>query len=241
MTSSDTNPIVIRADQEHSALQGVVMALLLAAMVLVYFLLRSLSSSVAPSSGFGGIFSCIASFPLSLLLVWPVEQWLKKMWPSGRSVRIDSQGVIAARSADSETTIAWSEPITPLNWAFTLSGYKRGGRERRVPKGWHCLATELRYGEKQITVFTYMPPKKSAALQAGASSDHPFRQIDPAELHPSGLTSKMGPPTRPELPSKLIAGKDGRYWLAERRRWSEGLELTPSDFEQFTKEVRARL
>lgn len=241
MTSSETYPIVIRADQEHSALQGAVLLLLLAAMIIVYFLLRALVTAVSPDSGFNGLFTCIAAFPLSLLLVWPVEQGLKKMWPSGRTVSLDQQGVTASFSGDSQVGIQWSEPITPLYWSFPLSGYKRGGRERRVPKGWHCLSSELRYGEKQITVFTYMPPKKGAALREAGGDEQPFRQLDPEELHPGGIRGKMGPPSRPEITSKVIAGKDGRWWLAERRRWSDGLELTPSDFQLFISEVRGHL
>jgi hypothetical protein len=38
----------------------------------------------------------------------------------------------------------------------------------------------------------------------------------------------------------LLRGKDGRFWLAEQRRWQQGIELTPDDFETFIDYVRRK-
>ncbi len=50
------------------------------------------------------------------------------------------------------------------------------------------------------------------------------------ELYDNTMRSRIGPPSRPDIPNRLLQSKDGRYWLAERRRWEYGIELTPDDF-----------
>jgi hypothetical protein len=50
----------------------------------------------------------------------------------------------------------------------------------------------------------------------------------------------MEGPARPELPTEVIAGESGRYWLAERNRWQEGVELAPGDFETLLALTEAR-
>jgi hypothetical protein len=55
-------------------------------------------------------------------------------------------------------------------------------------------------------------------------------EIKPAELFAGGFTSRFALPARPQLSAQLLAGPGGRYWLAERNRWQEGVELTPDDF-----------
>ena len=60
--------------------------------------------------------------------------------------------------------------------------------------------------------------------------DEPFQPISLAYLYKESGKRRWGATTRPDLPSDLLAGEDGRYWIAERRRWDEGLELTADDF-----------
>ena len=64
-----------------------------------------------------------------------------------------------------------------------------------------------------------------------------FHPIDPGDVYDTSLLSRVAIPSRPELPADVIAGKDGRYWLAERERWQYGLELTQSDFDKLLAHV----
>jgi hypothetical protein len=36
----------------------------------------------------------------------------------------------------------------------------------------------------------------------------------------------------------VIAGESGRYWLAERNRWQQGVELTQPDFRVLLEKMR---
>lgn len=58
-----------------------------------------------------------------------------------------------------------------------------------------------------------------------------YHEIVPGKFFETSAVGRFfKAPERPELPASLLAGKDGIYWLAERRRWIEGLELTRQDF-----------
>ncbi|MCP5101592.1 MAG: hypothetical protein GY943_39110, partial [Chloroflexi bacterium] len=65
-----------------------------------------------------------------------------------------------------------------------------------------------------------------------------FHPIEPKDVYKTSLRSRyMSTPTRPDIPSKVLAGKDGRFWLAEKRRWKDGYELSFKDFETFLQLV----
>ena len=42
-------------------------------------------------------------------------------------------------------------------------------------------------------------------------------------------------------PSDMLTGRNGRYWMAERRRWEEGLELEQKDFSAYIAYVEEHL
>ena len=113
---------------------------------------------------------------------------------------------------------------------FRLSGYPRGGRERRVSDKWLCVCTELQQDDNRVNTFAFMPPEMAAPLIAPTTGRTSFHILNPAEIYTSDLRSRFGPPARPTIPTTLLHSKDGRYWLAERRRWEIGIELTAADF-----------
>lgn len=218
----------------------VVFLTLFVAYGLGFLLVSWLLRSFAPPgiADYATFLSCVGALPLALLAIWLVENWLKSVWHSGLTLQLDSAGIYVEDRRDggkilapsAPPHIAWDKPFAQLNWYFRLSGYPRGGRERRVSAKWLCVCTELQQDDSRLNVYAFMPPEKAAIWTEGASSKASFHILDPREVYDQGLRSRVGPPSRPSVPTTLLHSKDGRYWLAERRRWEQGIELTAEDF-----------
>lgn len=237
MASFDSKKIVLRADQDHVGIRALVILFLLVALWFGFRLISTIMETAVPDSEYTGLISCVGTLPLALGVVLIAEKGLKRIWPSGRRLRLDDSGLRVSDRNREERQFIWNGNLTQLSWYFQLSGYQRGGPERRVPKRWLCLACQLQQEEDRLIVYTLLPPKKADDLLERYNSAWKFHQITPADVYTDTFMSRLGPPLRPEIPAKVLAGKDGRYWLAERRRWQEGFELTATDFETFLRTV----
>ncbi len=246
MTTAESPRQVLYADQEHSGLRTAVFISLFAGLAVAFLLLRNLLPALLPTNlyDYTPFLSCIGAIPLALAIVWGVELTLKRYWHSGLTLVLDDVGVYVedkrsgqlpleaeAKGETDEPAFYWARPMRYTNWYFRLSGYSRGGRERRVPPKWFCLACEFQQDDNRLNLFAFMPPEQAEALIKQKKGALAFHQIHPAELHTSTIRSRFGPPTRPSIPNQLLHSKEGRYWLAERRRWEQGIELTADDFE----------
>jgi hypothetical protein len=240
MEYSRSKPIVLQADQEHSGLRLLILISLAISGWLSFLLIRSVASAVAPEADYVILLSCCGALPLALPIVWATEYGLKRIWPSGRRVTIDELGLKVNDGNGKEYCLNWSDNLNQLDWFFRLSGYHRGGRERRVPKQWLCFCSQLLQDEHRLIVFAFLSPKSASTLLAEGEGHHVFHEIFPREVYEHSVRSRMGPPSRPTVSSSVLAGKDGRYWLAERRRWETGFELAAKDFERFISETSAR-
>lgn len=237
MSALEERPIILHADQEHSGLRLAVFVGLFVGYLIGFRLVLFLLETFAPPAllDFAIFLSCAGGLPFAFLFIWGLEKVLKRVWHSGLSIVLDGKGLYihdrrAGQALDTPTEPAmrWSERMGQTRWYFRPHGYPRGGRERRVPAKWLCLAVELQQDENRLSVFTFMPPD-----EAGAWVDDPrkeFHPINPAELYDESLRSRLGPPERPMIPNRLLQSRDARYWLAERRRWEYGIELSPADF-----------
>jgi hypothetical protein len=241
MTLSNQTPITLHVDQEHGGIRAVVFVLLFLGFWLGYWLISMLIRSFGPRSiqDFTTLISCVGGIPVGLGLIWLVEQGLKRVWYSGSNITLDEQGIHVQTREGTEQHFTWAATLTHTNWFFRLSGYSRGGRERRVPNNWLCLAIQTQQEDERLVVFTFMPPKEAAAWTEQHPSTDSFHQIFPADVYSTSVRSRMGPPARPELSTEVLRGKHGRYWLAERRRWAEGLELSRQDFATFMRFVQS--
>jgi len=240
MASSIDTPLILHADREHSGIRAVILLALIVFLWISFIAARLALAALFPQSDYLGLLSCLSAFPLALLLVWVLEQGLKRVWPSGRKLMLDESGIRVQAPGHGERVFVWSGNLTNLNWFFRLSGFARGGHERRVPKQWLCLACQIQQDENRVIAYTFMPMKRAAAI---IQAEHPaarFNQIFPAEVYDTSFRSRIGPPTRPEIPTSVLASHDGRYWLAERRRWNEGFELAPADFETLLGHLQER-
>jgi hypothetical protein len=237
MTAVGNSPIILHADQEHSGIRVTIFVTLFLAYLLFFQLLVRLFEAVAPSAivDYSVFLACVGAMPLALLVIWVLEKLLKRVWHSGLSIALYDRGIaiqnrhpMQDETEPNSLAIMWSGSFNQLCWYFRLSGYPRGGRERRLPVKWLCLATELQQDESRLVVFTFMPPAQAEFwTKEPANRFHP---INPTELYDNSVRSRIGPPSRPVIPNRLLQSKDARYWLAERRRWESGIELAPEDF-----------
>ena len=240
MMSSQTHSTVLLADQEHARLRTAVFILLFTMLGLAFFgiraLLGALSANGLPDYTFA--ISCGGAFPVALAIVWVAERVMKRYWPSGRSVTLTNDGIQVQADDDTPVQLNQSSDVIPLFWHFDLRGWQRGGRERRVPRNWLCLAVELKAGKKRTIIYTYASKQKAQTWLAADSNKIQFHEISPREVYDNSIRSRLSGPSRPEIPAAVLSGKDGRYWLAERRRWTEGFELPPKEFEAFMHHVQ---
>lgn len=244
MSAAAKGPIVLHADQEHSGIRLVIFIALFVGYFLGFQLVSRLLEAFGPPSllDYSIFLSCVGALPVAVLIIWLLEKLLKRVWHSGLSLVLDNQGLTVHERSGGKVTetpaIRWATNLSQLNWYFRLRGYPRGGRERRVPVKWLCLATELQQDERRLNVYSLMPPEAAAALTENGK--HGFHILNPAEIYDNSVRSRIGPPSRPTIPNRLLQSKDGRYWLAERRRWEYGVELSPGDFAVLMQYVAGR-
>lgn len=237
MTSTSPHePIILNADPEHAGLRLVVVFVLAAALVAGFFLLRAVLESVAPDLGSPSILACFGALPLAMLAGAGVEALLKRTWVSGRRLLLGDDELRLQRPERADVALNLQQTVNETWWHFPLRGYQRGGRERRVPDRYHCVAGQLQQEGKRIVVFTFVPPTRLETWQM----DTPFYRLNPTEVYDSSMGSRLQGPVRPEIPTEVIAGESGRYWLVERHRWQQGVELTPGDFELLLAALRER-
>lgn len=239
MSDAAKSPVVLHADQEHGGIRVAIFILLFLALFVGFQLIVWLLEAFAPANlvDYTTFLACAGAFPFALLIIWGAEKILKRYWHSGLRFILDENGLTvddrrdkkrSANNPPDPPAFMWSQNLTFLKWYFKLAGYPRGGRERRVPAKWLCLAAELLQEDSRLNVFTFMPPDEAAKWID--DPHHGFQRINQAELYQNSIRSRVGPPSRPTLPNELLHSKEGRYWLAERRRWQFGIELSPEDF-----------
>lgn len=234
MSALENTTIELHADQEHSGVRATIVIVLVVVFVLVFALVRTLLNAL-PEGGireFALPLSCVTGLLVGLGIAGLAEQVLKRRWHSGRVVILGSDGV-EVRVPNKETVyLDWAKRLIATKWHFSLKGFPRGGRERRLPSSWFCLGCQVQQDEHRLVVFGYLPPNKAKPLL----EDGAFHEIRPSDLYDLGpLRRRFAATDRPKLPASLLTGKDGQFWLAERRRWSVGLELSSADFALFVK------
>lgn len=221
----------LHGDPEHAGIRLMAPLLLLLGGAAGFLLLSSLFGRLYPEAGYGTLLSCLGGLLVGLGVAALGERLLKRHWRSGRKLILDREGVALQQPDEEDRYLSWSGNIAVTCWRFQLKGYPRGGRERNLPSHWYCLGCQMQQGEERIVIHAFM-----SSDRADRWINLPeFHEIKPSDVYESGAFSHFTLPTRPPLPAGVVSGKDGRYWLAERNRWREGVELTADDFEIFMK------
>jgi len=247
MITTENSPKVLHADPEHGGLRFVVIFILLIGLILSFIMIQLLLSLLAADTiliEFATVFSCAGAIVLALILAWASEIYLKRAWPSGTTLVLgDTELEYTVKKRDpgqenenpEEFLFDWTKNLNLTRWYFELSGYPRAGRERRVSSKWNCLAYRLHQDEAQLIVFGYFPPEKAAVWTEDQNLSEPFHEISLAHLYTEAGKKRRGAGTRPAIPSSMLTGSNGRYWLAEQKRWQDGVELAQEDFVTFMK------
>ncbi|MFW6042439.1 MAG: hypothetical protein ACOC9C_02030 [Chloroflexota bacterium] len=232
---SDPLPITFHVDQEHGGLQMTVLFIFFVSVLVAFFVLNVTLPVAFPQFSSVLVLSCLGALPLSLLITGVSERFLKQRWRSGRRLVVQENLLRLERSQQEESVVVARRPVNRLWWYFPLQGYPRGGRERRIPTGWFCVAVQFQADEARIVVFCYAPP----ARQEEWTERFDFQRLNPADIYDTSISARLSAPRRPEITPDVVAGEHGKYWLAERNRWNEGVELTPDDFERLLLIMRA--
>ncbi|NCF65029.1 MAG: hypothetical protein GWP61_03590 [Chloroflexi bacterium] len=251
--TTDQSPRIIHTDAEHGGLRFVVFALLLFSLVLSFLLIQLLLNLLAGGSRlqeFSTVISCAGAIPLALGISWVMELVLKREWHSGKMLTLDDSELRFTQEKRSKNqsensarhlVFDWAEHLNITRWYFELRGYPRAGRERRVSKRWLCLACQLQQDDDRLIVYGYIPPNQAAAWTENQQLSEPFYHISLAKLYEQAGKKGRSAATRPTIPSSMLTSADGLFWIAEQRRWREGVEVAQQDFEIFMKYVEQKL
>lgn len=226
---------VFHLDREHSGVRFAVIAILLVSLVVAFVAINYLLRVTAPELNTTVILACLGALPVSLLFSAVGEWYLKRNWHSGRKLIVQPEYITLKLPDDSDKQIVRQKTMNQLWWRLPLAGYARGGRERRIPAKWSCVAGQLQQNETRVVAYCYARPK---TLDEWLNR-YEFAKLNPDEVYQTSFRSRLGSPSRPELPAEVIAGPKGRFWLAERNRWRHGVELTEDDFEELLGLIRS--
>ncbi len=233
MTQRSANKVAFHLDSEHKGIRYTVLLILLCSFVAAFLLADRIWSAVLPQIQTSAILSCLAAIPASLLLSAVAELVFKRRWHSGRTLTVSQDAIDLDLGDEGGPRIDRSQPYRTLWWALPLAGFARGGRERRIPSRWFCFAGQVQQNGQRIVVFSYTSPRRANEwLQSYA-----FTRLNAEEVYNTSMRARRGMPARPELPPEVVAGANGHYWLAERNRWREGVEMVQDDFEHFLQMI----
>lgn len=248
MNEAPSSTKILHADPEHGGIRLAVILTIVFGLLGSYLLIRILLGLFAQDSillDFATVISCVGAIPIALGCAWVVEEYLKKTWSSGLEIELSDEGLRfegGNKEDDSEDThyVAFNQRVNLTHWYFSLKGYPKAGRERRVPDNWVCLASQIQQNGTRIITYTYLPPEKANRWVEDPDFVEPFHKISLAQAYKDSGVRRWSAPNRPQVSSEMLAGPDGRYWIAERRRWEEGLELTGENFETLMEEIEQK-
>jgi hypothetical protein len=213
---SERFPRELPADRFHGGVRAMALVLWLAAIVLVFILLRLAAGLFLDEVGGAGILvlivlAVVVAQPLALL----AEKRLVQAWPSGRAMRLEPNALVWKEPTGTRT-FNLVEPVNYWRWRFVVK-QRRGGR---VPIGHHLFALRLTQGDEDVSAYTFLSP---AAAEAAAQRYSFYELRRPTEATPAAL-----------------GGRDAVFLAAEDTRWAEGAELEPADFEALLAHLAAR-
>lgn len=240
MASIESPRTVLHADQEHAGVRFLIITILVIVFVLAFLILNNMISNMTGSllAEYALVLSCAGGLVVGLTFAGITEYILKRTWPSGHGVVYDDKGAEIKLPGGMSVTLDWSKRLWTTKWYFSLMGYPRGGREKRLSTRHYCLACQVQQDESRCIIYSYIPQPQAEEWLKNSQ----YQEIKPGDYYEKSIFRRwFTSPDRPDIPVGVLTGKLGSYWMAERRRWTEGIELTPDDFELFMKELGSRI
>lgn len=219
---SSTGKVVYLLDRNHVGIRIAVLLVMIVTGVLGLFVVMPALLGLIGTTGLPDLcLSLAGAMMLGVGAAWAVERGLRAVWPSGRVLVRDGNGLQLRNSSGSERTIVWDERINILSWHFVI---QRG--RTWVPKGWYCLAFRLTQDDDVISVYTFMKPDAAKELPQWSA----FEQL---------ISRKAAPKRGEEHLLKLVA-EQGQLRGAEHDRWQDGAEMQAQDFVELIAELDSR-
>ena len=191
MNADHQVPLTFHANQEHTGVRIAVLVVLAASFVAFFLGINILLSSQGGAlASYSIVLSCLGALPITFGIGALVEYWLKKRWPSGQQIRLSEDGLEAILNDGDKVSVDWSARFNVLKWHFPLKGYARGGRERRVPSSYRCLAIQVQQDDDRLTVHGYMPAKDLEQLIEGKT----YQEIKPSDYTEGGTLRRWQVP-----------------------------------------------
>jgi len=210
---------VFPIDVEHAGIRLALPIIMLIGFVLLFISLSPVVAVFAEgllgTDAGDGVLTFFVALIGSLGFGVLADRLLKRVWPSGRTLAVSTDGLrLLDRRATKplEVHILFAQRINRLTWRFTV---KRS--TPRAPSGWQMLACQLTQDDAQITLYTFMPPKKVASW--------PDQRLFVSTLAERSMIEAG------RLPLREMA-EQRRILAAENERWTDGAELTADAFVQ---------
>jgi hypothetical protein len=213
---NETLPRNLPADRFHGGVRAAALFMWLAAIVVVFIVLRLVVGLfIADLGGAGVLVLVVLAVVLAQPLAFLGEKWLVTRWPSGRALRLEPNKLVWQERAGAQTF----DLTTTLNywrWRFVVKR-RRGGR---IPVGHQLFALRLVQGDEEFSVYTFLAPTAAQAAAERYSFYELRRPSDAAQA--------------------TLGGRDAIFLAAEDARWQGGAELDPADFEALLQHLAAR-
>jgi hypothetical protein len=223
-SSVDTQTRIMPLDTEHGGVRLLLIVLTMTGFLAGYALMAGLIT-VLKLDVATGCLAFVAGIVAAILFALASDRLLKRLWPSGRTLILNSDGLQyqnQRKTGEREIRFAWDERINLLAWRFSVS---RG--TARAPKGWIVLGIQLLQDENQLSLYTLMPPKEATALPDYETFT---LLLSRAAIEKGGVSLRE-------------ASQQRRLLGAEDERWRHGAEVRREDFplliEAITRHVSA--
>ena len=137
------------------------------------------------------------------------DQILKRVWPSGRKLTLNSESLLLHNKNGSEIALSLSRPVSATTWRFRV---RRSSP--RAQSGWYMMAVQIIQDDKSITFYSFLPPKHADGL--------PLIKLF-TEILPRTELEKKNQPLR-------VISEQRRLDTVENDRLVDGAELRPKDY-----------
>jgi membrane protein implicated in regulation of membrane protease activity len=207
----DEQARVMPIDAEHAGIRLALPIITIAGFAAAYLLTSWLLAAVNVEVATGCIAFAVA-IVAALLAAMLGDRFLKRLWPSGRALVLDNEGLRLRdqrKGRSDEIRLHWDQRINPQAWRFAVN---RGSA--RVPKGWMMLGVQLLQDDAQLILYSFMSAKDAAALPA-------YSVFTPLV---SRSTIEKGNLSIREM------SEQRRLLKIEDERWRDGAEIRKDDF-----------
>lgn len=212
-----------KVDTIHSGLRLVsAIAILIGAFLGSFVIVPALARMLGFGEALPFVVPCLGGAAIGMGAGWAVERYLHVIWPSGRWLKVDDEGVSLHERSGKTIQIKWADPVDVLSWHFVV-------RRARVstPKGWYCVACRLAQEDRVITPYSFLSPTNAQAVAQW-------------KAFPELISRKHSGRQEVERSPQRADGQEP-LWAAEKDRWEDGAEMIPVDFAALLAALEQRL